>query len=70
MSKSKEIIKVRFHQPLNGRYEYYFTNLAALYKQLTSQSLGICRQALINAKFYEKHFYANAYCIIETVTLN
>ena len=70
MGKSKEIIKVHLHQPRNGRSDYYFSNLTGVYHLLTSQTLGICRQALINAKFYEKRFYANSFCTIEAITLD
>ena len=70
MSKSKEIIKVHLHQQHNGRSDFYFNNLTGVYRLLTSQVLGICRQALINAKFYERRFYANSFCTIEAITLD
>lgn len=70
MVKTQEIIKVHLHHPYNGQSDYYFSNLTKLYGTLTSQIVGICRQALINTKFIEKRFYANQFCVMEYVTLN
>ncbi|MBQ6067948.1 MAG: hypothetical protein IJK84_00455 [Bacteroidales bacterium] len=70
MPKKQDIIKVHLHHPHNGQSDFYFRNLTALYAGLTSQVIGICRQALINTKFMEKRFYANQFCTIEVVILN
>ncbi len=70
MGKTKEIIKVHLHKEYNGKTDYYVSNLTMLYVVLSSKVLGICRQALINYKFYEKRFYANSFCVMEVVTLD
>lgn len=70
MNKSKEIIKVHLHQQYNGKNDYYFSNLSIMYSILTSQLLGICRQSVINAKLYQKRFYANSFCTMEIVTVD
>lgn len=70
MTKQKDIIKVHLHQPYQGKSDSYYSNLTNLYSHLTPQLLGICRQSLINAKLYEKRFYANAFCTIEIVTVD
>ena len=69
MSNEKKIIKVHLHKSFNGKNDYYFSNLSKIYSILSSSLLGICKQALINYKFYDKEFYANSFCTIETITL-
>ena len=69
MTNERKIIKVHLHHPYNGQSDFYFNNTAIMYCVLTSQVLGICRQALINTKFVEKQFYANQFCVMEYVTL-
>lgn len=70
MNKTKEIIKVHLHCPFNEKSDYYFSNLANMYSILTPQILGICRQSVINAKLYQKRFYANSFCTMEIVTVD
>lgn len=70
MKQETKIIKVHFHRLHKGIHDYYYTNISAIYKQLSAKDLGICRQALHNARLYEKGFYANPFCTIELITLN
>jgi hypothetical protein len=70
MAKQKDIIKVHLHYPYQGKTDFYYSNLTNLYSYFSSHILGICRQSLINAKLYDKRFYANAFCTIEIVTLD
>lgn len=65
-----EIIKVHFHRLHKGKHDYYYSSLAKMYKQLTANEVGICRQALANAKIFQTKFYANPFCTIEVITIN
>ncbi|MFG6385767.1 MAG: hypothetical protein K1V80_04770 [Muribaculaceae bacterium] len=36
-----EIIKVTFHNPVNGEREYFFTSAAAIYQHFTAEQIGL-----------------------------
>lgn len=42
-TKHKEhIIRVHFFEPINGKQDYYFGSLKAIYTQFTTQQVGCC----------------------------
>lgn len=42
----KSIIKVRFHTPVDGQYEYYFTSLAAIFDRFSTVQIGCSLRTL------------------------
>ncbi len=46
MAENETIIKVNFPIPVNGRHEYYFGSLAAIYDMFTPEQIGCKLEAL------------------------
>lgn len=61
---SERIIKVEFLVPVNGRREYYFGSLAAIYETFTPQQIGCKLEALWSAKITEQKPKSTRHCVI------
>lgn len=59
----QSIIKVQFLKPVNGKTEYFFGSIAAIYERFTPAEIGCSMQTLWGKATLEST-YANNKCII------
>lgn len=59
------IIKVTFFEPINGRTEYYFGSLKAIYAVFTREQVGCALDALYYKKLTPNVRKVTSKCIIE-----
>lgn len=62
---SSPIIKVTFFEPINGRTEYYFGSLKAIYAVFTPEQVGCTLDTLYNAHIGPGTRKASNKCYIE-----
>jgi len=63
------VIKVSFFVPINGKAEFFFGSLAAIYEKFTSVQIGCKIEALWGAKIGEGRPKATRFCIISKHTV-
>lgn len=61
--ESKKIVHVKLKEPKDGRKDYYFGSLLAIYDNLSRDDVGIAYKSLTNA-LRGKEYYENKKCII------
>lgn len=69
MEKNETIIKVSFPIPINGRNEYYFGSLAAIYDMFTPEQIGCKLEALWSAGITTEKPKLTRCCLISKHTL-
>lgn len=67
-SKSS-FIKVRFFEPVNGKYEYFFGSLKAIYAEFTDEEIGCSLETLYTAGIRNGNRKVTKTCTIEKHTL-
>ncbi len=61
-------VKVELFTP-DGRKEYYFGCLKAIYTKLTTEQIGVALSTLYQAGITAAHPYANSRCMIRYVDI-
>lgn len=70
MNSGDKLVHLHLHRPHNGRAEYYFGSVAAMFDAMNTNIVGVSPQTLRNYRFKDVEFYANKYCTIEIITLD
>jgi hypothetical protein len=60
----KYIYRVSFNEPVNGKTDYFFGSLAAIYTEFSPQDIGCKVSRLWNLKITETTPYAGKKCAI------
>ena len=66
MNRKSRIVKVELFTR-DGRREYFFGSLKAIYTELTEEQVGCKLQKLYRAGITTDHCYANDRCIVKYV---
>lgn len=61
---TEKIIKVEFTEPIDGKSEYYFGSLSAIYDVFTREQMGCVLYTLWNASIKEGKPYKNKRCTV------
>ena len=68
MSRKDRVVKVELFTR-DGRKEYYFGSLKAIYTELTEEQVGCKLATLYNSGITDERCYANARCVIRYVNV-
>ena len=68
MASKGRIVKVELFTP-DGRKEYYFGSLKAIYTELTEEEVGCKLETLYGAGLSDGGCYANKRCVIRYVSV-
>lgn len=60
----ESVIKVQFFNPVNGKTEYYFGSLKAIYEQFTPEQIGCTVERLWASNITPDNPRATAKCVI------
>lgn len=63
------IIQVIFNEPINGKTDFHFGSLSAIYEQFTPEQIGCKVETLWNHSITKEKPYKNAKCTIERTEL-
>ncbi len=58
------VTKVQFHVPVDGRTEYYFGSLAAIYERFTAEQIGCNVERLWNSNISADNPKVTSRCVI------
>jgi len=64
MTKQAHIYKVSFKEPINGKTDYFYSSLSAIFTNFTSEEIGCKVQRLWNVKIAEDNPYIGKKCTI------
>lgn len=59
--ESRKVVHVHLHEPYEGKTDYYFGSLAAIYATLPDDVVGIKYKSLTAKKFSR---YENKHCVV------
>ena len=59
--ESRKVVHVHLHEPFEGKTDYYFGSLAAIYASLPEEVVGIKYKSLTAKKFSR---YENKRCVV------
>lgn len=60
----RKIYKLEFKEPVNGRRDYYFSSLSAIYDVFSNEEVGCKITRLWNIKISENNPYEGMLCTI------
>lgn len=58
------VIQVHFHNPINGRNDYFFGSLAAIYDTFSAEQIGCRKETLWNANIEEDKPKSTRCCVV------
>ncbi len=64
MTTNNYIYRVRFHEKVNGKYNHYFSSLAAIYTVFSREEIGCDVSNLWNLDVAKGKLYSNRKCVI------
>lgn len=60
----QNVIRVQFFKPVDGRTEYFFGSISAIYERFSAEQIGCTKVVLWNKKLTADTPYANKKCLI------
>lgn len=63
-AKNEQFVKVEFFVPMNGKKEYYFGSLAAIYDHFTPEQIGCKLESLWNSKIVPGKPKSTKHCVV------
>ncbi|AZB23617.1 hypothetical protein EG339_02755 [Chryseobacterium bernardetii] len=67
--KIKPIYHVKFNDPINGKSDYYFGTISAIYELFTPQQVGYSQQYIYKHAMKLGDELRTKYCVIKKVEL-
>lgn len=64
MATSNKVVHLHFLSPVDGKHDFYFGSLAAIYDKFTSDQIGISYNSLTTHQIGNGGNYMNKICII------
>jgi hypothetical protein len=69
MKNGCKIVHIQLREPFQGKANYYFGSIAAIYATLPAEVIGIQKNSLYNEPFMDGKEYSNKKCTIRIGTL-
>lgn len=64
MSK-KIIYHVKFHEAIEGKTDYFFSSITAIYNMFTTEQIGVARQTLYQQSLNPGDEYRTKFCLVK-----
>lgn len=61
------IYHVKFHEPIDGKTDFYFSSITAIFNTFEVEEIGAARQTLYQQSLKEGDEYRTKYCVIKKV---
>ncbi|MBW8524272.1 hypothetical protein K0U91_03455 [Chryseobacterium chendengshani] len=65
MKRNRIIYHVKLHEPIEGKADFFFSSITAIYNTFTAEQIGVARQTLYQQSLQPGDEYRTKFCVVK-----
>jgi hypothetical protein len=65
MIKNRIIYHVKLHESIEGKADFFFSSITAIYNTFTAEQIGVARQTLYQQSLQPGDEYRTKFCVVK-----